>query len=79
MPGSIAAPRFIQRHSRAASLPRRGRVSVVVMSEFGRRLRKNDNTDTDHGRGGLMMVLSSNLTRGRAWPRNNWPSASTCA
>lgn len=48
-----------------------GRITVVVMSEFGRRLKQNSNNGTDHGHGGLMMVLSASL-RGRqiwgAWP-----------
>ncbi len=48
-----------------------GRLTVVVMSEFGRRVRENDNLGTDHGHGGLMMVLSSNVLEKKiygAWP-----------
>lgn len=47
-----------------------GQVTVVVMTEFGRRLKENDNRGTDHGHGGLMMVLSSDVIGGvyGAWP-----------
>jgi uncharacterized protein (DUF1501 family) len=46
-------------------------VSVVVMSEFGRRLRSNTAGGTDHGRGNVMMVLGPQAKGGRmvgAWP-----------
>ncbi|MBA3908800.1 MAG: hypothetical protein C0524_02720 [Rhodobacter sp.] len=46
-------------------------VSVVVMSEFGRRLRSNSAGGTDHGRGNVMMVLGPQARGGRmvgAWP-----------
>jgi len=33
------------------------KTTVVVLSEFGRRLAENSGAGTDHGRGGLMMVL----------------------
>lgn len=36
-------------------------ITVVVMSEFGRRVKENANTGTDHGHGGIMMVLSAHL------------------
>jgi uncharacterized protein (DUF1501 family) len=35
----------------------RQRVTVVVMTEFGRRLRENTSFGTDHGAGSLMLVL----------------------
>jgi uncharacterized protein (DUF1501 family) len=46
------------------------RLTVVVQSEFGRRLRENDDGGTDHGHGNLMMVMSGNGTGGirGAWP-----------
>ncbi|MGL4238349.1 DUF1501 domain-containing protein [Tabrizicola sp.] len=46
-------------------------VSVVLMSEFGRRLRSNTGGGTDHGRGNVMMVLGPQSKGGRmvgAWP-----------
>jgi len=33
------------------------------MSEFGRRIRENDNHGIDHGHGGLMMALNSEITQ----------------
>ena len=48
-----------------------GKVTVVMMSEFGRRLKENDNRGTDHGRAGLMTVLSSNIVEGKVY--GNWP------
>ncbi len=47
------------------------RLTLVVMSEFGRRLTKNASDGTDHGYGGLMLVLGGNVRGGRmygAWP-----------
>jgi len=49
----------------------RSRVVVVVMSEFGRRLRENDNRGTDHGHAGIMLVLSTHLAKGRVY--GTWP------
>ena len=46
-------------------------VSVVVMSEFGRRLRSNSGGGTDHGRGNVMMVLGPQAKGGRMVGR--WP------
>ena len=37
--------------------PEAGRVTVVAMTEFGRRLRENTSFGTDHGSGSTMMVL----------------------
>lgn len=46
------------------------RVTVVVMSEFGRRLRQNDDEGTDHGHGGAMFVLGGQVNGGLygTWP-----------
>ena len=49
-------------------------VSVVVMSEFGRRLRSNTAAGTDHGRGNVMMVLGPQARGGRMIGR--WPGLS---
>lgn len=46
-------------------------VSVVVMSEFGRRLRSNTGGGTDHGRGNVMFVLGPQAKGGRMVGR--WP------
>ena len=46
-------------------------VSVVVMSEFGRRLRSNTGGGTDHGRGNAMLVLGPQAKGGRMLGR--WP------
>jgi len=46
-------------------------MAVVVLSEFGRRLRANKSGGTDHGRGGLAMVLGESVRGGRVLGR--WP------
>lgn len=45
--------------------------SVVVMSEFGRRLQSNTGGGTDHGRGNVMFVLGPQARGGRMVGR--WP------
>lgn len=47
------------------------RLSVVVMSEFGRRLRENASGGTDHGRGSVMLALGGNVNGGQVF--GNWP------
>ena len=46
------------------------RVTIVVHSEFGRRLRENDDGGSDHGYGNLMMVLGGRVFGGMygQWP-----------
>ncbi len=46
------------------------RLTIVVQSEFGRRLRENADDGTDHGHGNVMLVLSGNATGGihGVWP-----------
>ncbi len=46
-------------------------VSVIVMSEFGRRAFENGSLGTDHGTGNLMMVLGGGVRGGRVLA--NWP------
>ncbi len=40
------------------------RVNVVVMSEFGRRVRPNQSSGTDHGYGNVMLVLGDRVNGG---------------
>ena len=45
--------------------------SVVVMTEFGRRVAENASFGTDHGRGGAMFVMGGGVKGGRVlggWP-----------
>lgn len=46
------------------------RLTVVVQSEFGRRVRENADHGLDHGHGNLMMVLGGNVVGGvhGTWP-----------
>jgi uncharacterized protein (DUF1501 family) len=46
------------------------RMTVVVMSEFGRRLRENDDSGTDHGHGNVMLVMGGKVNGGvhGTWP-----------
>jgi uncharacterized protein (DUF1501 family) len=46
-------------------------LSVVVISEFGRRLVQNESQGTDHGHGSVMLALGGNVNGGQvygAWP-----------
>jgi uncharacterized protein (DUF1501 family) len=47
------------------------RLTVVVMSEFGRRLKENESGGTDHGHGGVMLVLGGGVKGGRMY--GSWP------
>ncbi len=47
------------------------RTTVVVMSEFGRRLSQNASYGTDHGHGSLMFVLGGSVNGGRLYGK--WP------
>jgi uncharacterized protein (DUF1501 family) len=47
------------------------RLSVVVISEFGRRLVQNEDYGTDHGHGNVMLTLGGGVNGGKvygAWP-----------
>jgi uncharacterized protein (DUF1501 family) len=46
-------------------------VTVVVMSEFGRRLQENGGLGTDHGHGNMMMVMGGGINGGQVYSR--WP------
>jgi uncharacterized protein (DUF1501 family) len=41
------------------------RTTIVVMSEFGRRVAENSALGTDHGSGGVMMLLGAGIAGGR--------------
>lgn len=47
------------------------KLSVVVVSEFGRRLVQNDSYGTDHGHGNVMFTLGGNVNGGQVY--GNWP------
>ena len=47
------------------------RVSVVVMSEFGRRAYENGSAGTDHGHGNAMMIMGGGVKGGKVY--GNWP------
>ncbi len=49
-------------------------VTVVVMSEFGRRLLENGSIGTDHGHGNAMLVLGNHIAGGRVLTQ--WPGLS---
>lgn len=51
------------------------RLTVVVMSEFGRRVRENAALGTDHGHGNVMMVLGGPVNGGRVY--GDWPGLHT--
>lgn len=44
-----------------------GTTSVVVMSEFGRRVRENDDGGTDHGYGNIMLALGGSVNGGQTF------------
>jgi uncharacterized protein (DUF1501 family) len=46
-------------------------IVLVTMSEFGRTARENGNNGTDHGHGGLMMVLGGPVQGGKVYGK--WP------
>ncbi len=47
------------------------RVTVVIMTEFGRRVRENTNNGTDHGAGSTMMVMGAGVNGGKFY--GDWP------
>jgi uncharacterized protein (DUF1501 family) len=52
-----------------------GRLTLVTVSDFGRRLRSNKSNGTDHGHAGAMLVLGGKVNGGRMHGR--WPGLST--
>lgn len=51
--------------------PQMARTTVVVMTEFGRRVRENASFGTDHGRGSVMFVMGGGVKGGRVM--GQWP------
>lgn len=51
------------------------RLTVVVMSEFGRSFQENASRGTDHGHGNVMFVLGGKVNGGAVFGR--WPSLAT--
>lgn len=50
---------------------RMANTTIVIMSEFGRRIDQNASSGTDHGHGGVMLVLGSGLSGGAVY--GLWP------
>jgi uncharacterized protein (DUF1501 family) len=50
------------------------RITLVTMTEFGRRVQENSNRGTDHGHGGVMFVLGDNVNGGKVY--GDWPTLS---
>jgi uncharacterized protein (DUF1501 family) len=48
--------------------------TVAVISEFGRRLKENANTGTDHGHGGVILLLGKPVKGGKVY--GQWPGLS---
>jgi uncharacterized protein (DUF1501 family) len=61
-------------HADMAAASRIGRLTVVVMSEFGRKAAENASQGTDHGHGNVMFVLGGSATGGRVLTQ--WPGMS---
>lgn len=51
--------------------PQRSKVTLVTISEFGRRVRENASGGTDHGHGNVMFLLGEGINGGRYYGR--WP------
>lgn len=53
------------------------RTSVIVMTEFGRRVAENSTAGADHGSGALMLVAGGGVNGGKVYGR--WPSLAPSA
>ncbi|NDJ53203.1 MAG: DUF1501 domain-containing protein [Chloroflexi bacterium] len=51
--------------------PRMGNITVLVMSEFGRRVRENAALGTDHGTGNMLLLMGDGLNGGQV--HSTWP------
>jgi uncharacterized protein (DUF1501 family) len=52
-------------------------VTLVTMSEFGRRVQENSNAGADHGHGGVMLLMGGGLVGGQV--HGKWPGLSAGA
>ncbi|MDT5026851.1 MAG: hypothetical protein QOE61_3277 [Micromonosporaceae bacterium] len=52
-------------------------VSLITMTEFGRRVQENGNAGLDHGHGSLMMLLGGGLNGGKV--HGKWPGLAPAA
>jgi uncharacterized protein (DUF1501 family) len=57
--------------------PLRERVTVVTISEFGRRIKENGNRGLDHGWGNMMLVAGGGVKGGKYY--GTWPGLGTGA
>jgi len=48
-----------------------GRITLITMTEFGRRLQENASQGTDHGSASGMLILGGNVNGGKLY--GNWP------
>jgi uncharacterized protein (DUF1501 family) len=58
-------------HADMAGASRLGRLTVVAMSEFGRKAQENGSQGTDHGHGNVMFVIGGSVAGGQVmtiWP-----------
>ena len=69
--GQGLAAFYTDLNNAACALDYTRKLTVVVMSEFGRRLKENANHGTDHGHGNVMFVLGGNVNGGQVY--GQWP------
>ena len=50
------------------------RITIVTMTEFGRRLQENNSKGTDHGHGSAMFVMGGGINGGKVY--GDWPGLS---
>jgi uncharacterized protein (DUF1501 family) len=55
----------------------RKNLNIVIISEFGRRLKENANGGTDHGHGSVMTLIGNQIQGGNVF--GNWPGLKTDA
>jgi uncharacterized protein (DUF1501 family) len=75
--GELAAglTAFFTDLSNSAGTDHTKRITVVVMSEFGRTFKQNASRGTDHGHGNIMLVLGGNVNGGSVY--GQWPGLRT--